>query len=53
MRKKTVITGIVILFLIVILLGMVRYWMLEQRQTTHEQGTLVQICDSLIEERTL
>lgn len=53
MKKRTVITGILILLLIVVLLGSARYWMAGQRQITHEQGTLVKICESFQKENRI
>ena len=53
MRKKIVATAIWILLLTAILLGAVRYWMLGQRQTAQERGTLVQICGGFEKERAL
>jgi len=47
MRKKTVMVGILLLLLLVILLGMVRYRMAEQRQNLSERGTLVKIGEDL------
>lgn len=47
MRKKTVVAGILVLLLLVILLGMVRYWMAEQRQMPPERGTLVKVCEDM------
>lgn len=47
MRKKAVIAGMAVLLLLVILLGMVRYWMAEQRQTAPERGTLVKVCEDI------
>ena len=53
MRKKAVMTVILILLLIAVGLGMIRYWMTEQRQSVQEQGTLVKISEEFQKEKQI